>query len=160
MTVAASIIVGVGFSVYKYNGAPRNDSANDTFAAVLGASTTEADLSVSRFTSSGKIEQVAISPDGKFIAYVTADGPEKKALRLRSRDATKDVELVPAPKTGAYADISFSPDSNSIYYQHWFPPYTENTINRIPVTGGTPTKVNVNVESGEYVARHGKIPSS
>ncbi|CAN5333162.1 hypothetical protein BH10ACI2_BH10ACI2_15960 [soil metagenome] len=157
LTAAAAIVIGGGVFVYKYNGAPRPDGVNGMFANVIGSSTTETDLRTSRIPSSGKMSQVAISPDGKYIAYVTSDGPGKEGLRLRQLETSSDVEIVPAPSAGDFYDISFSPDASQIYFRHAFPPFTENTINRISRSGGSPTKLVVDVESGTSLSPDGKM---
>ncbi|MEO7660375.1 MAG: DUF5050 domain-containing protein [Pyrinomonadaceae bacterium] len=76
---------------------------------------------------------------------------------MRTRDGSKDAEIVPAPVTGDFRDLSFSPDSSNIYYFHGFPPYTENTINRVAVTGGSPTKIITNASSGGSLSPDSKM---
>ncbi len=156
-SLAAVLFLGVGLSVYKYNGAPQPADLNGAFAAVIGPSTTEADLKISRFSSPGRMAQIAISPDGIYIAYITKDGGGKNGLRLRNRETLSDVEVVQAPTAGEFEDIGFSPDSGQIYYRHSFPPYTGNTINRVPLSGGPSTKIIVDAETGGSISPDGKM---
>jgi serine/threonine protein kinase len=156
-TLFAVTFLAIGLSVYQYYGAPQAGGSDGGILPVFGSSTTEADLTLSRFASSGKMAQIAISPDGKYVAYVTSDGPGKNALRVRRRETSTDIEIVPAPEKGRLEDLSFSPDSSQVYYHHQTLTAGDNTINRVPVAGGTSTKIIVDVESGGSVSPDGKL---
>lgn len=155
-TFAIVVFLAVGVTVYRFNGAPPANGENAAFEAVIGPTTTETDLKFSRFSSTGKMGQIAISPDGKYVAYVTIDGPGKNALRLRQRETSKDVEIVPAPEKGNLADLSFSPDSSQVYYRLRLPP-ANDTINRVAISGGASTTIIVDAESGGSISPDGKM---
>ncbi len=157
VAVALIVVSGISLAVYKYNGATPPTNGEKSIIPAIDASTTKADLKLSRLPSSGKMVQVAISPDGKYIAYVTSDGPGKQGLRLRELETSSDVEIVPAPSAGYFLDIGFSPDTTQVYYRHAIPPFTENTINRVALSGGSPTKLVVDVESGASLSPDGKM---
>ena len=158
-TVAAVLVIAaaaVGLSVFKYNGATPPSKGGDLSA--IGLSTTEADLKLARFPSTGNLEQIAISPDGNFIVYVTRDGPDKNGIRLRQTESlSTDRELLPATATGTFKDLSFSPDSRYVYYRHGFPASIPDTIERVSVTGGVATKIVVDAESGASISPDGKM---
>ncbi|PYS85997.1 MAG: hypothetical protein DMF62_17395 [Acidobacteria bacterium] len=160
VSLALVTFLAVGFSVYKYNGAPQLNGIHDAIVPAIGPSTTEADLKLSRFASTGKMAHVAISPDGRYIAYVTSDGPEKNSIRLRQRETSSDVELVQAPSEGTLVDLSFSPDSGQVYYRHRIPYISPapnpSTINRVSVSGGASTKIVVDAAGGASVSPDGK----
>lgn len=51
-------------------------------------------MKITRLTSHGRILYAVVSPDGKYIAHVTADGG-KQSLRVRQAITTSDIEIIP-----------------------------------------------------------------
>ena len=85
--------------------------------------------------------QVTISPDGKYVVCAANDLKQQASLWIRQISTNSLVRLVP-PETGGYLGTTFLPDGELIYYvatleRNKFVP----TLYRIPVLGGTPTKV-------------------
>ena len=76
---------------------------------------------------------LAVSPDGRLIAYAPSGQP-KPGLYLR---AMGDLEPKVIPGTGNGAFLAFSPDSGSIVF--WSP--ADRTLRRISVSGGPATTV-------------------
>jgi eukaryotic-like serine/threonine-protein kinase len=72
------------------------------------------DLQMVQITDTGKAVNVAISPDGRYVAYALQDG-EKESLRLRQLATRSDLQILPL-ETGSFAGLTFSPDSNYIYF--------------------------------------------
>jgi eukaryotic-like serine/threonine-protein kinase len=72
------------------------------------------DLQIVQITDTGKAVNVAISPDGRYVAYALQDG-EKESLRLRQLATRSDLQILPL-ETGSFAGLTFSPDSNYIYF--------------------------------------------
>ena len=66
-------------------------------------------LQIQPLTLTGDVASGAISPDGKFIAYVRKDA----GLWVRQVAAENDVQIAPSVK-GPYASVTFTPDGNSI----------------------------------------------
>jgi WD40 repeat protein len=71
-------------------------------------------VSIKRLTTDGKAESVAISPDGKYFAYVIEEGG-RQSLWVRQVAAVNNVQIV-APADVEYNGLTFSPDGNFIYY--------------------------------------------
>ena len=71
-------------------------------------------VTIKRLTTDGKAEAVAVSPDGKYIAYAINDGG-KQSLWVRQIAAVNNLQIV-APATVEYNGLTFSPDGNFIYY--------------------------------------------
>jgi len=89
-------------------------------------------LDVSNFVHSG-----AISPDGKYIAYV-ADENGKSSIWIRQVDgAGKGLEVVSTLEGGFFA-LSYSPDDNYLYYALSIDPSKPSAVYRINPLGGTP----------------------
>ena len=112
------------------------------------------DFSITQVTNSGKSVLTAISPDGKYVLTVMDDGG-RSSLWLRNIATGSDTQVVPPSAT--IAAIAFSPDGNYIYFRK-----AENAINsdfsvyRVPILGGSPQVVVVDVDSSITFSPDGK----
>jgi Tol biopolymer transport system component len=68
---------------------------------------------MTRLTDNGRVQSVAISPDGRYVAYARREGDEE-SLWLRQLATRSDMQLLPAG-TGFHG-LTFSPDGNYIYF--------------------------------------------
>src|SRR6185436_7646753 len=107
---------------------------------------------ISRLTTTGKVADITMSPDGKYVAYVIED-TGKRSIRLRQTATSSDVEIVPPDENKIQAP-SFTPDGVYLYYLK----YVQNlgTLYQIPALGGQPKKIVVDVDSGAAVSPDGK----
>jgi eukaryotic-like serine/threonine-protein kinase len=71
-------------------------------------------MSIARVTDSGKAEEVAISPDGRYVAYAQRE-TEGVGLRVREMAAGSDVQILP-PGAIRFHGLTFSPDGNELYF--------------------------------------------
>src|SRR5262245_10101374 len=71
-------------------------------------------MNIKRLTHTGKARRAAISPDGKYVAYVIEEAG-RESLWLRHVATNSDTQIV-APAEVDYRGITFSPDGNFIYY--------------------------------------------
>src|SRR6185295_2967612 len=91
-------------------------------------------VEVTKLTTNGNAVMGALSPDGKYVAYVTGQSG-KESLWLRQVDINSNAQLI-APREGHYLGVAFSPDNNYIYFG-----YAESGRNdasqifRLPVLG-------------------------
>ncbi|CAN5169774.1 hypothetical protein BH20ACI2_BH20ACI2_02720 [soil metagenome] len=132
--VSAALIVasGIGFSVYKFNGATPPNSIESLSA--IGASTTERDdLKSTKLPISLTDGNVVISPDGKYVAYGS-----DKGLKLLEVETWKETEIIPATNVW---DLTFSYDGKYIYYAYGG--YNTEGFKRVSIQGGTPEKVEI-----------------
>ncbi len=90
-------------------------------------------LSFRQLTFSGDVQDAAISPDGKFLAYVKL-GSQGSSLHLLSVANGSDVQIMP-PGTATYEFPSFSRDSNSIAFLEITGAGSQ--LMTLPVLGGT-----------------------
>jgi len=75
-------------------------------------------LQMSKLTDDGKAEQLAISPDGRYVAYAVQDAAES-GLRVRQVETRSNVQiLLPDKDRERFLVLTFSPDGNYIYYVH------------------------------------------
>ena len=113
-------------------------------------------------TTSGKINaedingQLTISPDGKYVVFAANDAKQQPSLWIRQISTSSLVRLV-QPENGGYLGTTFSPDGEWVYYvatlqRNNFVP----TLYRVPVLGGTSSKVLDHVWSPVTFSQDGK----
>ena len=71
-------------------------------------------MQITKLTNSGKTESVAISADGRYVAYSRRE-PQGLSLWLHQVATHGDAQILP-PNTNEFEGLSFSPDSNYIYF--------------------------------------------
>src|ERR1022692_3810940 len=71
---------------------------------------------ITRLTTSGKVTRAAISPDGRYVAYVTDEGSlfSRETLWVRQVGTGSDVQIVPLADV-RYGGLTFSPDGDFLY---------------------------------------------
>jgi Tol biopolymer transport system component len=103
-------------------------------------------MSMERFSASGNVQGAAISPDGRYLAYVAGNAGQQ-SLWLRQVATHSDIRISPAAAGHSFG-LTFSHDSNYLYYLQAPINATEGTVYRVPSLGGEPQKVAANVGSG------------
>jgi DNA-binding winged helix-turn-helix (wHTH) protein/Tol biopolymer transport system component len=91
-------------------------------------------------------EAVALSPDGRYVAYTRWDG-EMSSIRLRQVANAGEVEILPSRKTN-YVGLTFSPDGNELYFvssNEGNPHY--RSLYRMPALGGPTQKLIEDIDS-------------
>ena len=94
-------------------------------------------LQISKLTDNGKAERLAISPDGRYLAYA-ARNAGGSSLRVHHVTTGSDVEVVP-PDIGRerFLGLTFSPDGNHIYFVQAIKDIAAfNYLYEVPVLGG------------------------
>src|ERR1700741_3048000 len=110
-------------------------------------------VEVTKLTTNGNALMGAISPDGKYVAYVTGESG-KESLWLRQVDINSN-SLRIAPRDGRYLGVAFSPDGNYIYFG-----YAESTQNdagqiyRLPVLGVGAGAMRIELQEGLPALSH------
>jgi eukaryotic-like serine/threonine-protein kinase len=110
-------------------------------------------LSKLTYTGSSVHNGAAVSPDGKYVAYVAEDGG-RQSLVVNYQPTTSTVVIVP-PTEGRYNGLTFSSDGNYIYYvrrDKTDPPL----LYQVPVLGGISQKISSNVTSPISFSDDGK----
>jgi eukaryotic-like serine/threonine-protein kinase len=91
-------------------------------------------MKINRLTATGRTNDIAISPDGRYLAYRIEDEKLKGSIWVEQRATSTSLQITtigPTVETG----LTFSRDGNYIFYNDRLSCY------RIPVLGGTPRKV-------------------
>ncbi len=107
-----------------------------------------ADLQVTQLTTSGNAERAAISPDGRYVAYVQHDG-DNYSLWIRQATTTSNVQIVPPVPGVTLLGATFTPDGTSVDFVRQAADARAATADvwRVPFLGGTPKLFIANVAS-------------
>lgn len=102
-------------------------------------------MKLTRLTTSGKVFNAAISPDGKHVVYATFEGG-RQSLWVRQTATQGQVQII-EPAEVVYTGLTFSPDSNHIYYGILSRDFPNRALFRIQTLGGGTTKVLENLRA-------------
>jgi serine/threonine protein kinase/Tol biopolymer transport system component len=138
---ALAVLAGAGFGVYKYGTRSRGFNLQG--------------MQISRLTNNGKAGKLAISPDGRYVAWVVRDG-EKESLWVRQVATGSDVQVL-TPDEVAFAGVTFSPDGNYLYFVR----SDKSTFNysylyQMASLGGTATQIVKDVDTAVSFSPDGK----
>jgi len=112
-------------------------------------------FSINKVTESGKVNHVAISPDGKYLLHVVDNG-ETQSLWIRHIPTNSNTQVV-APAEVHYLGLHFSPDGNYLYFVR--SEVGNNALKylyRAPVLGGEPQKLVTDIDSNISFSPDGK----
>jgi len=96
-------------------------------------------MQITRLTSHGKAKDAVISPDGRYIIHVM-ENEGKESLWLRQVATNSTVQILP-PDEVSFQGLTFSNDGNYIYYTSQKFNETFPSLYRMPVLGGSSTKI-------------------
>lgn len=133
-------VSALAFGAYEYLKAKR-DLSSQSVARLMPISQS---AKMSRITAHGKISKVALSPDGKYMAYA-AGQPRQQGLWVMQVNTRTQTQLIPAADDVSYWQLTFSPDGDYIYYIAFVG--TEEVLYRVPKIGGTPKKLLTSIDS-------------
>ena len=115
-------------------------------------------LKISKVSGTHNARIGAMSPDGKYLAYVL-NNEGNESLWLRHLASESNVQIV-LPEHVQYSALRFSPDGSHIYYSHTQlasgPASQEYDLYRIPVLGGTPQLVVKDVDTNPSFSPDGR----
>ncbi|TAM80533.1 MAG: serine/threonine-protein kinase [Acidobacteria bacterium] len=94
---------------------------------------------IERLTNFGDVQTAAISPDGRYVAYVRG-APGGQSIWLRQTATGSDAPILPTAPA-KYSGLAFTPDGNFIYYVSGVVGTSSDDLYRIPSLGGNSRKV-------------------
>jgi Tol biopolymer transport system component len=136
------------FALFLLVGGLLNFSLRRTKSVPFGTTKT------TRLTGDGPTFKAAISPDGRYIAH-TSLAAGQESLRVRRTTTLNDIEIVP-PQAVRYIGISFSPDSETVYYVVRTDKKEPPALYRVAVMGGASEKLIVRLDSPVTLSPNGK----
>jgi Tol biopolymer transport system component len=116
-------------------------------------------MQIARLTFTGRVKDAAISPDGKYVAFVNFDSG-RRSVWVYQIATGGSMELVPKD-IGPWpwgARLTFSPDGNYIYYESLDSAAGTGLygLYRVPMVGGTPRKLISDVDSAVTFSPDGR----
>lgn len=111
------------------------------------------EMKTSQLAESDKAKQSAISPDGKYIAYVVLEAGKQ---RLLLRHLATNTTTVLDPNDAWYYGITFSPEGNSVYYVAWGKDDPKPALYQVSVNGGDSQRILAHVASPITFSPDGK----
>lgn len=116
--------IGVGYLTYKFIG---------------GRSAPRENMTQMRLTAGGIVGNAAVSPDGRYLAYVSSVG-DLQSVWIRQLATNSTLQIL-SPRDIEYQGITFSPDGNYLFYFESSEDGEGRGLWKIPVVGGVPGKV-------------------
>jgi eukaryotic-like serine/threonine-protein kinase len=144
--LGALIVLAVVFGAYKFFRAVQARYATEREAAVSS-------LRITQVTSSGTARDAAISPDGKYVAYVIEEAGQY-SLWVRQMAIRSDVQILP-PVGATCFGPTFSRDGNYIYYVRWKESANTTALYRVASLGGVPQELTTSVHSAVGISPDG-----
>ena len=94
---------------------------------------------ITKVTESGKATNSAISPDGRYVAYIENDG-EEYSLWVKQLATDGKTQVVPR-QAQVLTHLSFTPDGEYIYFTRSVRSRGGAGLSRVPVIGGVETAI-------------------
>ena len=109
---------------------------------------------INRLTNTGNVVFANASPDGKYVVYVAQEA-DRQSLWIRQITAAPAKSLLPF--TGnLYIGLTFSPDSNFVYYVTHDKTKGKGVLYSLSILGGDPRKLLEEIDSPVTFAPDGK----
>jgi eukaryotic-like serine/threonine-protein kinase len=139
LVLAGFIFAGVALTIYIIQ---------------LTSHQTTGEKKIRRLSNTGNRTNAAISPDGRFIAYVQSEnGKHSLWLSLLFEDPTGQPLIQPSPSS--FANIIFSPDGSWIYFTR-FDASSSGTLYRTSLLGSAPQEIIRDIDSPISFSPDGK----
>jgi eukaryotic-like serine/threonine-protein kinase len=97
------------------------------------------ELQISQLTNSGNTGWPAVSPDGRYAAYVRTDGTAS-SLWIRQIATTSNVQIVPAEPGVVLRGATVTPDGNFVDFVR-YRAANDSSVWRVPFLGGVPKRL-------------------
>ena len=125
--IVLASVIGGGYLYLRHRNQSAGPSAPDN-------------LKIQRLTGNGKVSRAAISPDGKFLAYVQSDGGQQ-SLWVKQIATNSNVQVIAPEVIEGYFGAIFTPDGSYIYFSGVSKDNPTATMYRVPTLGGSVSKI-------------------
>ena len=130
------LAVAVAVGLFRFT---QTNEAEANFASLSPLART------TQLTNTGQVLRAAVSPDGKYIAYIQSERGQE-SLWLRQAEIAGGIEIVPSSGSH-FVGITFAPDSNSIFYVRYDRDSAIAGLYQVPVLGGAARKILTDIDS-------------
>jgi Tol biopolymer transport system component/DNA-binding winged helix-turn-helix (wHTH) protein len=152
VVAAAVILVIIAVAGYWYavrSGAKQNPNSTAR-AQQMGPSR---QMKVTRVTNNARVKSAAVSPDGKYAAYILGDAVAGDSVHLTEPGTRSDVRVL-APEGSTLSAIMFAPDGKSLYFHRQR--RNETGYYKMPVLGGALENILPGVQGSMTMSPDGK----
>jgi eukaryotic-like serine/threonine-protein kinase len=111
-------------------------------------------MNLRRLTTSGKVQEAVISPDGKYVLYIIADAG-KRTLWVKQVTGDSNIQIIP-PTEIQFGGLAISRDGNYIYFNKLEPERRVPSLYQMPVLGGKEKKLLTDLSTPVAVSPDGK----
>ncbi|MGE5109291.1 MAG: protein kinase domain-containing protein [Acidobacteriaceae bacterium] len=143
VTMGVIVLAGLGLGAYKWISASKAPAFNLQ------------NMQFMRLTENGKAADLAISPDGRYVAWVVRDG-EKRSLSVRQVSTGSEVQVL-APDELEINGLRFSPDGDYLYFTRTDKAtFNYSYLYKIASLGGSPVQIVRDVDTAVSFSPDGK----
>jgi Tol biopolymer transport system component/DNA-binding winged helix-turn-helix (wHTH) protein len=96
-------------------------------------------IKYTRLTNNGKVSRAAVSPDGKYIAYVLGES-EGNSIWVQQVGTASSIALIPPVRAQVW-ELTFTPDGSHIFYSLFADGKSDLEFYRISSLGGISEKI-------------------
>jgi Tol biopolymer transport system component len=147
---ALVLIIAVAGYWYATRSGPKQNPNATSRAQQFGSSP---QMKVTRVTNNARVKSAAVSPDGKYAAYILSDAVAGDSIHLTEPGTRGDVRVL-AQEGSSLSAIMFAPDGKSLYFHRQRT--NENRYYKIPVLGGALEPILPGVQGSMSMSPDGK----
>jgi eukaryotic-like serine/threonine-protein kinase len=131
--VAVAVLGGLIYAVFKFTIRPRTERRPPAFQS----------MKVTRLPVSGEVQEAAISPDGKYLAYAAAElGGRGAGVWVRQVSAASNEQRIVEPEEQVFfGGLSFTPDGQHVFFHAFRPNASGAELRQVPALGGAVRRV-------------------
>ena len=142
-TLGLLVFAGAALAIYHYRFRPQPATAR--FERVK----------LTRITTDGNLQSVAVSPDGKYISYTLVEAG-KRSLWTKHLATDSRVQIVPPGVATLLTPYFFSSDGGYVFFGKRDEQHPVGGLFQVAVLGGTPKKILTNIQSPPGLSPDGR----